>query len=213
MKRLARRHPTDNPPPRSAARELWLRARAPHSSLERTDGIDDDPTLTSVGNGFSSTPAKVQKRSNGDFKGLRLSKQTHCSSSDSGARRFRKSNGNGAFFNYPDHCLKPKASAQRLVNRHGLEVASEVTPVDGYGKRAAAVRMTRSLQGTHQKTLGAKKGFDTRYNVADIRYAGITPHGAQNVQARSRSAIDDLRFPPKAWTASGLRRGDCTGCD
>ena len=69
-------------------------------------------------------------------------------------------------------------------------VASDVTPADGYGKRAAAVRMARSLPGSHRKTLAADKGYDSRDFMADIRIAGITPHGAQNIQARRRSAID-----------------------
>jgi len=69
-------------------------------------------------------------------------------------------------------------------------VASEVTPADGYGERAAAVRMARSLPGAHRKTLAADKGYDTRDFVADIRFAGITPHVAQNIQDRRRSAID-----------------------
>ena len=77
-----------------------------------------------------------------------------------------------------------------MENRHGLVVASEVTPVDCYGERSAAVRMARSLPGAHQKTLGADKGYDTRDFLADIRFAGITPHVAQNIRSRRRSAID-----------------------
>ena len=65
-----------------------------------------------------------------------------------------------------------------------------MAPTDGYGERAAAVRMARSLPGVHQKTLGADKGYDTRDFAADIRFAGITPHVAQNIQTRRRSAID-----------------------
>lgn len=72
---------------------------------------------------------------------------------------------------------------------YGLVVASEVIPADGYGERAAAVRMARSLPGSHQQTLAADKGYETRDAVADIRFAGITPHVAQNIQARRRSAI------------------------
>jgi len=52
----------------------------------------------------------------------------------------------------------------------------KVTPADGYGERAAAVRMARSLLGAHQKTLGADKGCDTRDFVADLRISRITPH-------------------------------------
>ena len=111
-----------------------------------------------------------------------LSNQTHRSSSDGEARLFRKSGGTGAFLSYLGHCL--------MENRHGLVVASEVPPADGYDERAAAVRMACSLPGAHQKTLGADKGYDTKDFVANIRLAGITPHVAQNIQARRNSAID-----------------------
>jgi transposase len=159
-----------------------LRAWASHSSLERIDGIDDNPPPPSGGNGFGSTSAKGRKRAKGDFRGLLLSNQTHRSSSDPEARLFRKSNSTGAFLSYLGHCL--------MENRHGLVVASEVTPADGYGERAAAVRMARSLSGAHRKTLAADKGYDTRDFVSNVRFAGITPHVAQNIQARRRSAID-----------------------
>jgi hypothetical protein len=125
-------------------------------------------------------PAR-RRSAKGDFRGLLLSNQTHRSSSDGEARLFRKSGGTGAFLSYLGHCL--------MENRHGLVVASEVTPADGYGERAAAVRMARSLPGAQQKTLGADKGYDTRDFVADIRFAGITPHVAQNIQARSRRLV------------------------
>ena len=159
-----------------------LRAWASHSSLERIDGGDDEPPPPSGGNGFGAGPAKGKKRAKGDFRGLLLSNQTHRSSSDGEARLFRKSGGTGAFLSYLGHCL--------MENRHGLVVASEVTPADGYGERAAAVRMARSLSGAHQKTLGADKGYDTRDFVADLRISGITPHVAQNIQPRRGSAID-----------------------
>jgi IS5 family transposase len=42
----------------------------------------------------------------------------------------------------------------------------------------------------HQTRLAADKGYDTRDFVADIRFVGITPHVAQNIQDRRRSAID-----------------------
>jgi transposase len=159
-----------------------LRAWASHSSLERIDGSDDDPPPPNGGKGFGGTASKGKKRAKGDFRGLLLSNQTHRSLSDGEARLFRKSNSTGAFLSDLGHCL--------MENRHGLVVASEVTPADGYGERAAAVRMARSLPGAHQKTLGADKGYDTRDFVADLRISGITPHVAQNIQTRRRSAID-----------------------
>jgi hypothetical protein len=137
-----------------------LRAWASHSSLERIDG-GDDPPPPSGGNGFGSEPAKGKKRAKGDFRGLLLSNQTHRSSSDAEARLFRKSGGTGAYLSYLGPCL--------MENRHGLVVASEVTSADGYGERAAAVRMARSLSGAQQKTLGADRGYDTRDFVAALR--------------------------------------------
>ena len=80
--------------------------------------------------------------------------------------------------------LRPTSSTPRTGT------GCEQTPADGYGERAAAVRMAHSLQGAHQKTLGADKGYDTRDFVADLRISGITPHGAQNIHTRRRSAID-----------------------
>jgi len=53
---------------------------------------------------------------------------------------------------------RTRRTARCAFRRNGLVVASEVTPADGYGERAEAVRMARSLQGAHQKTLGAVKG-------------------------------------------------------
>jgi transposase len=177
-----------------------LRAWASHGSLERIGGIDDDPPSSTGGNGFGSTPGKQKKRARGDFRGLLLSNQTHRSSSDGEARLFRKSGGTGAFLSYLGHCL--------MENRHGLVVASEVTPADGYGERAAALRMARALRGAHQKTLGADKGYDTRDFVADLRFAGVTPHVAQNIQPRRRSAIDGrtVRHPGYARSINARRR-------
>ena len=177
-----------------------LRAWASHSSLERIDGSDDEPPLPSGGHGFGSAPAKGKKRAKGDFRGLLLSNQTHRSSSDGETRLFRKSGGTGAYLSYLGHCL--------MENRHGLVVASEVTPADGYGERAAAMRMARSLPGAQQKTLGADKGYDTRDFVADIRFARITPHVAQNAGPRRRSAIDGrtTRHPGYAQSINARKR-------
>ncbi len=159
-----------------------LRAWASHAFLARIDGSDDEPPPPSGGGGFGTAAAKGRKRAKGDFRSLLLSNQTHRSRSDGEARLFRKSGGTGAYLSYLGHCL--------MENSQGLVVASEVTPADGYGERAAAVRIARSLPGAHQKTLGAEKGYDTRDFVADIRFARITPHVAQNARPRRRSAID-----------------------
>jgi transposase len=159
-----------------------LRAWASHSSLERIDGLDDNPPPPSGGMGFGAPAAAGKKRAKGDFRGLLLSNQTHRSSSDGEARLFKKAPGVGAFLSFMGHCV--------MENRNGLVVASEVTQASGTAERDSALRMARSLSGAHQKTLGADKGYDTRDFVADLRISGITPHVAQNIQTRRSSAID-----------------------
>ena len=158
-----------------------LRAWASHRSLERIDGLDDDPPPPSGGQGFGGN-APDKKRAKGDFRGLLLSNQTHRSSTDGEARLFKKAPGVGAFLSFMGHCV--------MENRNGLVVASEVSQASGTAERDSALRMARSLQGAHRKTLGADKGYDTKDFVADLRINGITPHVAQNIQPRRRSAID-----------------------
>ena len=159
-----------------------LRAWASHSSLERIDGLDDDPPPPSSGQGFGGTASVGTRRAKGDFRGLLLSNQTHRSTSDGEARLFKKAPGVGAFLSFMGHCV--------MENRNGLVVASEVTQATGTAERDSALRMARSIKGAHQKTLGADKGYDTRDFVAELRISGITPHVAQNIQPRRRSAID-----------------------
>jgi len=158
-----------------------LRAWASHSSLERIDGLDDGPPPPSGDQRFGGN-ASGKKRAKGDFRGLLLSNQTHRSTSDGQTWLFKKAPGVGAFLSFMGHCV--------MENRNGLVVASEVTQASGTAERDAALWMVRSLKGEHQKTLGADKGYDTRDFVADLRINGITPHVAQNIQARRRSAID-----------------------
>jgi len=123
-----------------------------------------------------------KKRAKGDFRGLLLSNQTHSSSSDDEARRFKMAPGVGAFLSFMGHCV--------MENRNGLVVAGEVGQATGRAERDAVVRIARALRGDHQKTLGADKGYDTRDFVADLRISGITPHVALNVAPSGGSAID-----------------------
>jgi transposase len=112
---------------------------------------------------------------------LLLSNQTNRSSSDAEARLIKKAPGVGAFLSFMGHCV--------MENRNGLVVAGEVSQASGTAERDSALRMGRLLQGAHQKTLGADKGYDTKDFVGDIRINRIMPHVAQNIQARRRSAI------------------------
>ena len=88
------------------------------------------------------------------------------------------------------------------MDSHGRLLASEATPVDGYGEREAAVRIALALPGAHQKTLVADKGNDAREFVADLRFSGVTPHMAQKAEPRRRSAIDGRTTPHQCYAQS-----------
>lgn len=90
-------------------------------------------------------------------------------------------------------------------------VASEDTPADGYGERAAAIRMARLLVGAHRKTLAADKAYNTKDFVPDIRFAGITPHVEQNTQAHRHCAIDGRTVRHPVYTQSSSQDADRTG--
>ena len=157
---------------------LW--AWTSPSSLERIGRTDDDLTPPSGGKGFGSSASASKKRALaeaegrawwshwGDFRVLLLSSQTHRSSSDGETRLFKQAPEVDAF----------------------LSFIRQVTQASGTCERNSALRMARSFSGAHQKTLGADKGYDERDFVADLRISGITPHVAQNIQPRRRSAID-----------------------
>ena len=115
-----------------------------------------------------------------DFKGERRRRETHSSTTDPEARRYRKGPQREARRCYLGHALSE--------NRHGLVVDVELTEADGYAERRAALAMLeRSVCGP--ATVGADRADDTRDFVWDLRALGLTPHVAQNERGR-RSAID-----------------------
>jgi hypothetical protein len=50
--------------------------------------------------------------------------------------------------------------------------------------------LDESLPGKWPVTVGADRGYDTKDFVAACRERNVTPHVAQNVHKRRRSAID-----------------------
>ena len=77
-----------------------LQARASHACLERIDGEDDPPPPPAgSGEGFGG-PKEGRKRARGDFRGIRLSNETHHSSTDPEARLARKSEAHVAQLSY-----------------------------------------------------------------------------------------------------------------
>jgi transposase len=177
-----------------------LQAWASHASLERIDGQDDPPPPPAgPGEGFGA-PKGGTKRAKGDFRGVKLSNETHRSSIDPEALLARKSKAHPAQLSYRGHVL--------MDNRLDLVVDCKVSQADGYGERNAAQTMASDRAGSHQKTIGADKNYDTRGFVSEMRRLGVTPHVAQNRARSGGSAIDGRTTRHKGYTQSiNARRG------
>ena len=77
-----------------------LQAWASHASLERSDGQEDSPPPPSgPGEGFGQ-PKAGNKRAKGDFRGVKLSIETHRSGTDPAALLCRKSKAHPALPSY-----------------------------------------------------------------------------------------------------------------
>jgi hypothetical protein len=175
-----------------------LKAWASHSSLERKDGKQDPPPPID-GDDPDTNPAK-KTRAKGDFRGLKISNETHFSRSDPDALLARKSSVHPAQFSYQGHVL--------MDNRNDLVVNCCITLADGYGEREAAKEMASTLPGKRQKTIGADKGYDTREFVRDMRRMAVTPHVSQNTKRKGGSAIDNRTTRHEGYAKSiNARKG------
>jgi transposase len=116
-----------------------------------------------------------------DFKGQKLTNETHGSVTDPDAKLYRKGNTKEAKLCYQGHTL--------MENRSGLIVETAVTTASGTGERCAALKMLKKLPRTTRRiTVGGDKGYDTRGFVKDLRSLNVTPHIARNDTNRT-SAI------------------------
>lgn len=127
-------------------------------------------------------PSVGGKNNSVDFKGKKLSNETHGSDTDPDARLYRKGKTKEAKLCYQGHTL--------MENRNGLIVRTTVTLATGTAEREAAQKMVQQLPRTKRRiTLGADKGYDTKGFVEEMRKLRVTPHVAQNTSNR-KSAID-----------------------
>jgi transposase len=118
-----------------------------------------------------------------DFHGEKRSNETHESTTDPDAKLARKGKGKEAKLAYSAHAL--------IENRNGLIAEFVMDEADGRAERRSAIAMINdALPGTRRITLAGDKGYDTRDFVEQCRSFNVTPHVAQNVNARRRSAID-----------------------
>ena len=130
------------------------------------------------GSGEPPGPGRNGER---NFHGERRRNDTHASNTDPDARLFRKSSGASSSLCHMGHVL--------MDNRQGLVVDALVTHATGTAERDAAIIMLNDLTGSHHRTLGADKAYDTQDFVRRCRERGVTPHVARNDRGR-RSAID-----------------------
>ena len=147
-----------------------IQAWASQKSFRPKDGSNDQ------------TPSGGGRNAQADWKGRPRSNDTHASQTDPDARLYRKSHNTASILCYQGHAL--------MENRHGLVVGAVVTHADGTGERTAALAMLDSVPGSHAKTVGADKAYDTADFIAACRERKVTPHVAQNDSRRGGSAID-----------------------
>lgn len=136
----------------------------------RPKGDQDD------GEGPPATPGGRDVEA--DFRGERLSNQTHSSTTDPEARLARKSKGREARLSFAGHVL--------MENRTGLVVETALTQASGISEADAALAMLSQIPGSRRITVGADKGYDSRRFIDGCWRMNITPHVAQ----RAQSAID-----------------------
>ncbi|MBZ0148965.1 MAG: IS5 family transposase [Pseudorhodoplanes sp.] len=148
-----------------------IEAWASMKSFKPRDGTGNDPP---AGGGGRNAEA--------DFHGEKRSNETHASTTDPGARLYKKGPGKEAKLCFIGHGL--------MENRSGLLVDACLTEADGHAERVAALHMIEPHADRPRPiTLGGDKGFDSADFVNELRSMKVTPHVAQNTSNR-RSAID-----------------------
>lgn len=105
-----------------------------------------------------------------DFRGQKLSNETHASTTDPDARLYRKGNGQESRLCHMGHAL--------MENRNGLAVGGTVTHATGTAEREAALEMVDRQRpgGRRRATLAGDKGYDVAGFVDELRDRRVTPH-------------------------------------
>ncbi|MBL8921169.1 MAG: IS5 family transposase [Myxococcaceae bacterium] len=133
-----------------------------------------------------------------DFHGEKRSNETHESTTDPEAKLMRKSNGQTAKLSYSLNGL--------IENENGILVELQLEQATGTAERDSAIGMLFRLGGMKRITVGADKGYDTKDFVANCRQLNVTPHVAQNIGKRRRSAVDARTTSPPGYAVSQRKR-------
>ena len=131
-----------------------------------------------------------------DFKGEKLTNETHSSTTDPEARLYRKGLNQEPRLSFAAHLL--------TENKNGLVVTSQVTQADGYAERETAKTMIGKIAPRKRRvTIAADKNYDTKGFVAAMREFNVTPHVTQNTTKKGRrSAIDGRTTRHSSYAAS-----------
>ena len=151
------------------------------------DGSDAPPS----GGGAGSRRRNAER----DFHGEKRVNDTHFSTTDPDARRFRKGVGKEA---------KLCQIGPDDINRDGLIVDARLTEAKGTAERATALDMIND-NAKAGSTVGADKNYDTSDLVGGCRERGCRPHVAQNSTNR-RSAIGSRTTRHPGYRISMIKR-------
>jgi transposase len=148
--------------------EAWASLKSFQRKGEKKEPPKDDPGNPSI-----------------NFRGEKRKNDTHESTTDPESRLYTKSGGQTSKLSYMGHVL--------MENRNGLAVDAEVTQASYAAETEAALKMMKDLDGDQRKTLGADKHYDQKQFCERLRKRGITPHVAQNLNARRHISYVDGR--------------------
>lgn len=129
-------------------------------------------------------------------RGELLLNDTHASTTDADARKYRKSRGDGFHLVHMGHVLSD--------NRNGLAIGVAVTEASPRAERRTALDLLQAVCGAGRKTVGADKGYDEREFVQRVRALGITPHVSPHT--RRPSHVDARTTRHESFVVSQRRR-------
>jgi transposase len=120
-------------------------------------------------------------------RGETLLNDTHASTTDPEARKYRKSRGGAFKLVHMGHVLSE--------NRNGLAVGVRVTVANPKAERETALDLLRAAGGGRPKTVGGDKGYDEGDFVAGARAMGVTPHVSPHTRRPSHIDARTTRHP------------------
>jgi hypothetical protein len=183
-----------------------LHAWASNKSLQPKDSDSDndgpaEPPVLMISSAPSTDASKSTKGKDilRNFRGERFSNATHRSSSDPDSRLARKGDNIAAKPCYLGNTV--------MENRSGLVVEGDVRLAAGNGGEiSAALSMLDRMEGDHEITLGADKGYDSEDFVACCRQMNTIAHVAQNKGPHRRSFVPDEVASTEGYKTSIRRR-------